>query len=98
MMAHLPECSHHQRRFGEPRFEVIAQHVLVEKPRKRQFSVADREGQIAEPPHRKRVFVGDEAERTQACRSRRPLAAGLPYAPLSRGMIVMTRSVVKDSY
>jgi hypothetical protein len=61
----LPECPLHQRRFGEPGFKVIAQHVLIEQPRERQLAIADCEGRIAQSPDRKRMFVGDETERTQ---------------------------------
>ena len=56
----------HQRRFGEPGFEIVAQHVGIEQRVEIKPALPDHRRQIAEPPHRQRVFVGDEAERPGA--------------------------------
>ena len=55
----------HQRRLGEPGFEVVAQHVLVEQRRERQLAALDALRDIAQAPDRQRIFVGDETERPQ---------------------------------
>src|SRR5579864_5910221 len=45
----LPEHAFHQRRFGKPGFEIIAQHVLAEQLRERQSALANGQSRIAEP-------------------------------------------------
>ena len=60
----------HQRRFGEPGFQVVAQHVLVEQLRERQIAALDAQSEIAEAPNGQRIFVGDKAERLHAARAR----------------------------
>ena len=57
------ESAFHQRGFSEPRFEIVAEHVGIEQRGEIEPIVPDHVRDIAEPPHRQRIFVGDEAER-----------------------------------
>ena len=61
----IAEGALHQRRFGEPSFEVVAQHVLIEQVGEREFAARDAQRHVAEAPDRQRVFIGDKAERPQ---------------------------------
>ena len=62
----IAEGALHQRGFGEPFLEVVAQHVLVEKLRERELAAPDAQIEIAQAPHGERIFIGDKAERPHA--------------------------------
>src|SRR5262245_45460005 len=53
----------HQCRFGEPRLEIVAEHVFVEQGRKRKLAATKRMRKIAKPPTRQRKYDGIEAKR-----------------------------------
>ena len=72
------ECALHQRRFGEPGLQIVAQHVLVEQRGERQLAARDVQGDIAEAPDGERIFIGDEAERLQARRAPAGASAACP--------------------
>ena len=60
------EHAFHQGRFGQPFFEIVAEHVLGKQIAKRKFAAHDCQPQIAQAPHCQRIFIGDEAERLHA--------------------------------
>src|SRR5260370_37527445 len=45
----------HQRRFGEPRFQIIAEHILAEQCRQRKLAALDLLCDVSESPNRKRI-------------------------------------------
>ncbi len=54
----------HQRGFGKPGFQVVAQHVRIEQRVEIKPALPDHERHVPQPPHRQRVFIGDKSERT----------------------------------
>ena len=53
----------HQRRLGEPGFQIVAEHVFIEQRGKRKLTALEPQRHIAETPDSERIFVGDEAHR-----------------------------------
>src|SRR5690606_11600881 len=62
----LPETALHQWSFREPGFEIISQHVLSKQRGQRQLLSGDRMANVAEPPNRQSILVGDKAQWTHS--------------------------------
>ena len=62
----VAKCALHQRRFGEPGFEIVAEHVFVEQSRQRNLAALEPRRDVAKTPDRERIFVGHEAKRFQS--------------------------------
>ena len=52
--------------FGEPGFEIVAEHIGIEQGVEIESTALDLHADVAQSPHGERIFVGHEAERAKA--------------------------------
>ena len=63
MTAQLRKVRFIRADFGQPRFEIVAQHVGIEQRVEIEPALPDHGRHVAESPDRQRIFIGDKAER-----------------------------------
>ena len=59
----VAECALQQVGIGQPRLQIVAQHVLIEQGFQRWLAGLKQRAHIAQPPHGERIIGSDEAER-----------------------------------